>query len=83
MDKEWLTVEFAKEETIKGIEIHGGSHYPNYKNIGDLYDKNYRVQDIILVFSDGSDLPLSLQDIDEIQTINFPCQKNQNLALDY
>ena len=73
-DKEtcWIKISFDNERPIDNIQIHGGAHYPNFSNLGDLYYLNLRLKSAYLTFSDGTSRIINLDDIDQIQTIHFP-----------
>lgn len=67
----WLQVSFDKPEDIRAIEIHGGSHYPDFPKYGNIYKMNHRVKTAVLEFSDGSTETIDLKDIDGIQEFKF------------
>ncbi|MFM9028938.1 MAG: NADase-type glycan-binding domain-containing protein [Bacteroidota bacterium] len=67
----WIYMEFESKRPIYGISIHGGSHYPSFKNMGDLYPKNLRIKQAKVGFKDGSYEFITLDDIDDIQEIRF------------
>lgn len=71
LNSNWLQLSFGKAQRIRSIEIHGGSHYPDFPNYGDIYRMNYRVKTAMLEFSDGSTETFNLQDLDVIQEFNF------------
>jgi hypothetical protein len=77
----WLQVTFNASETIRGIEIHGGSHYPNYPNYGDIYRKNHRVKTAVLEFSDGSSETIRLKDMDAVQEFKFSPRNTRYVIL--
>lgn len=81
LDKIWIKLEFAENENVKGVEIMAGSHYPDFPKYGNLYDKNYRIEEARLVFSDGSSHEFRLQDFDAIQTIEFEPRKTKYIKL--
>jgi hypothetical protein len=68
----WLKIYFKNNVKISFMQIHAGSHYPYFKNLGNLYPKNLRVKKAILEFSDGSNLLVNLKDVDDIQRVYFP-----------
>ena len=72
-DKEtcWLQINFSDKKSVNYINIHAGSHYLSFKNLGNLYNKNLRIRYALLEFSDGTIEEISLDDIDQIQTIYF------------
>jgi uncharacterized protein (TIGR02145 family) len=74
-DENWIQIDFESSATISGIQIHGGSHYPNFRSYGDLYPLNLRVKKAEIVFDDGTKEIISLDDIDAIQTIMFRSPK--------
>lgn len=70
-NKCWLQINFVNNVSINYIDILAGSHFPSYKNLGNLYLKNLRVKEIKLEFSDGTSEKLSLRDVDEVQKVEF------------
>ena len=68
----WIKISFDNERLIDNIQIHGGAHYPNYANLGNVYFLNLRVNSANLTFSDGTSRYINLDDVDQIQTIYFP-----------
>ena len=36
----WIRIDFGQSRKVVAIEIHNGSHYPDYPKYGDLYLKN-------------------------------------------
>ena len=81
IEDSWLKIDFLQEEKIKGIQIHGGSHYPDYANYGDIFKMNYRVKQATIEFSDGSTYNFTLKDEDKIQTIEFPPHNTRYIIL--
>lgn len=77
----WLQVSFNASESVRAIEIHGGSHYPDYPKYGDIYRMNHRVKTAVLEFSDGSTETISLADIDAIQEFKFSPRKTRYVIL--
>lgn len=77
----WLQVTFNASEAIRGIEIHGGSHYPDYPNYGDIYSKNHRVKTAVLEFSDGSSETIRLKDVDAVQEFKFSPRNTRYVIL--
>jgi hypothetical protein len=67
----WIKVNFDSERSIDNIKIHGGAHYPNFSNLGNLYYLNLRLKSAYLTFSNGTTAVIDLEDIDQIQTIYF------------
>jgi hypothetical protein len=72
-DKEtcWLQVNYDEKRQVNYINIHAGSHYLSFKNLGNLYPKNLRIRYAILEFSDGTTESIELDDVDQIQTVYF------------
>jgi hypothetical protein len=68
--KAWIKLEFNKPNLVRSIEIHNGSHYPDYPNYGDLYFQNNRIIKIEIEYSDGSLIYAELTEIDKIQKID-------------
>ena len=62
---------FNQFKTMKGISIHGGSHFPNFQNLGDLYWLNLRIQRARVVFSNGYEEIITLKDLDYQQNVYF------------
>lgn len=81
LNQAWIRLDLDQETTINGISIHGGSHYKDFPNYGDLYNLNLRVKTAELLFSDGSRTNVNLEDIDRIQTINFDPVKTRYVEL--
>lgn len=67
----WIKIIFDGDRLIDNIKIHGGSHYPNFSNLGNLYYLNLRLKSAYLTFSNGTSTTIDLDDIDQIQTIYF------------
>jgi len=67
----WLQINYGKGRYINYIKIHGGSHYPNFQNLGDLFYKNLRIRIAKLTFSDGSEETIEFEDSDRVQTFRF------------
>ncbi|MFM7079471.1 MAG: FISUMP domain-containing protein [Bacteroidota bacterium] len=74
-DENWIQIDFNSKVSMSGIQIHGGSHYPDFRSYGDLYPLNLRVKKAEIVFDDGTKEIISLDDIDAIQTIIFKSPK--------
>lgn len=70
-ENSWIIINFGTNKEISGMEIHAGSHYPDYPQYGDIYRLNYRIHTLVLEFSDYSSKEITLDDLDEIQKINF------------
>lgn len=77
----WLQISYNRYLYLNYIDIHAGSHYPNFKNLGDLYPLNLRVKVAVLEFADGSIEKIYLSDIDEIQTIYFPLKYSSYIRI--
>jgi hypothetical protein len=67
----WIKINFDNDRLIDNIKIHGGAHYPNFSNLGNLYFLNLRLRTAYLSFSNGSSVMIDLEDIDQIQTLFF------------
>ena len=67
----WIDYSFNQTKTISGISIHAGSHYPNFQNLGNLYWLNLRVSKARVIFSNGYEEIIYLDDIDDLQKIYF------------
>ena len=67
----WIKISFDSDRLIDNIQIHGGAHYPNFSNLGNLYYLNLRLRTAYLTFSNGSSTMIDLDDLDEIQTVYF------------
>lgn len=69
----WVQLDLATETgtqlMVSAVQIHPGSHYPDYPQYGDLFKKNLRLRQAKLVFSDGRSEEIVLRDADELQTI--------------
>lgn len=81
MSSSWLQLAFDQRQNIRSIEIHGGSHYPNFPNYGNIYRKNYRVKTALLEFSDGTTEQITLKDIDAIQEFSFEPRNTRYVIL--
>lgn len=77
----WLQISFGQRETIRAIEIHGGSHYPDFPKYGDIFKKNYRVKTAVLEFSDGSIESIQLKDVDAVQEFKFAPRSTRYVTL--
>ena len=77
----WLQLNFGYAKTINYISIHAGSHYPSFKNLGNLFPKNLRIRYAQLEFSDGSTESINLEDIDEVQTVYFRSKSTQYVRI--
>ena len=71
-DKEFIQINFNKRSTIKGIRILNGYNYVKSDGVGNRFFKNSRVEQATLRFSDGSEIPIILEDNNEFQTFTFP-----------
>lgn len=67
----WLQLNFNSSKKVNYISILAGSHYPSFKNLGNLYNKNLRIKLAQLEFSDGSEEIISLEDLDQVQYVQF------------
>lgn len=67
----WFRVSFYNPTEISGIWLHPGSHYPDHPQYGDLFLKNSRLKDAVLIFDNGSTQAIHLEDKDGVQTIKF------------
>ena len=83
----WIDYSFNQTKTISGISIHAGSHYPNFQNLGNLYWLNLRVSKARVIFSNGYEEIIYLDDIDDLQKIYFSksvtCEGFRLELLDY
>ncbi|EAY31237.1 NADase-type glycan-binding domain-containing protein [Microscilla marina] len=77
----WLQVIFDSAEPIRAIEVHGGSHYPDYPKHGDIFRMNHRVKTATLEFSDGSKETIRLKDIDAVQEFQFRPRNTRYIIL--
>ncbi|WP_299456106.1 discoidin domain-containing protein [uncultured Microscilla sp.] len=77
----WLQVIFDSVEPIRAIEVHGGSHYPDYPKYGDIFRMNHRVKTATLEFSDGSKETIRLKDIDAVQEFQFRPRNTRYIIL--
>jgi hypothetical protein len=77
----WLRIDFGQTVKVIAIEIHNGSHYPNYGKYGDLYFKNNRLLKATLEFSNGTTQTIKLREVDEIQRIPIQPQNTTYLKL--
>ncbi|MCX6159155.1 MAG: protein kinase [Ignavibacteriae bacterium] len=76
INSSWIQISFYKEQNITGIDILGGSHYPDFVapngiGMGNLFTKNLRIKKGVIRFSDNSNFVFTLPDTDEIQRIIF------------
>jgi len=65
----WIQIDFGKSTKITGFNIHGGSHYPDFRNYGDLFGQNLRLREGQIFFDDGTFEYFNLDDFDGIQKI--------------
>ena len=65
----WLKIDLGVARQVVAIDIHNGSHYPDFPDYGDLYLKNNRLVKAKLVFSDGSAQIVTFKEIDKVQTV--------------
>lgn len=77
----WLKIDFGQNRNVNAIEIHNGSHYPNYPKYGDIYLKNNRLIKAELRFSNGNTIMINLREVDEIQKISIPIQNTTYILL--
>ncbi|OJJ15918.1 hypothetical protein BKI52_36990 [marine bacterium AO1-C] len=81
INSNWLQLGFNQSQNIRSVEIHGGSHYPDFPNYGDIYRMNHRVKTAVLEFSDGSTETINLKDVDAIQEFSFAPRKTNYVIL--
>ncbi|HAS43045.1 MAG TPA: hypothetical protein DCS93_21375 [Microscillaceae bacterium] len=77
----WLQLSFDQPQNIRSIEIHGGSHYPDFPKYGDIYRMNMRIKTAVLEFSDGSTETITLKDVDAIQEFSFSPRNTKYVIL--
>jgi hypothetical protein len=77
----WLRIDFGQNRKVTAIEIHNGSHYPNYQKYGDLYFKNNRLLKANLEFSNGTTVTINLREVDEIQRLSISMQNTTYIKL--
>jgi hypothetical protein len=77
----WIRVDFDKTVEISGIAIHGGSHYPNFPDYGNIYRQNYRIKEAVLEFSDGNRNYITLDDVDRVQVRLLPKTRTSYVIL--
>lgn len=77
----WLQIDFSATRLINKIDIHAGSHYPSFKNLGNLYPKNLRIRFAQLEFSDGDTELIDLDDVDRIQTVYFSSRRTRYVRI--
>jgi hypothetical protein len=65
----WLKIDLGVSRDVVAVDIHNGSHYPDFPDYGDIYLKNNRLLKAKLVFSDGSAQIVTLKEIDKVQTV--------------
>ena len=81
-DKEpWIKLYLSKNILVKGISIHGGAHYENFKNYGNLYYKNHRAKRIKVKFDNGVYKYYNLRDVDRVQEIRFKPVETSSLTI--
>ena len=66
----WIRIDFYPQE-ISGIELHPGSHYPDYPKYGDLFKKNSRLKTARLEFDNGQSITIEPADEDRVQRFSF------------
>jgi len=67
----WIQLDFDMEVPVKGFEVWGGSHNPDYPGYGDIYKLNNRVKKGTCEFSDGEIITFELNDVDNWQLVLF------------
>ena len=77
----WLKLYFGQNRKVGAVEIHNGSHFPDYPKYGNLYFKNNRLLKATLEFSNGFRQTINLREVDEIQRITFPVQVTNYIIL--
>jgi hypothetical protein len=77
----WVKIDFGRTRKISAVEIHNGSHFPDYPKYGNLYLMNNRVTEARLEFSDGTDQVISLREVDEIQRIQISPRETSYIKL--
>jgi len=86
INSSWIQISFYNEQNITGIDILGGSHYPDFVapngvSMGNLFTKNLRIKKGIIRFSDNSDFVFTLPDTDEIQRVMFTSRMTKYIKL--
>lgn len=64
---EAITIQLNEIYTLSGFNINAG-----YQKSADAFAKNSRPATLLITFSDGSSIDITLQDINEQQQVNFP-----------
>ena len=64
---ESITIQFDEIYKVSGFNIHTG-----YQKSADTFAKNSRPAALLITFSDGSSMDITLQDVNEQQQVNFP-----------
>jgi hypothetical protein len=77
----WVKIDFGSPRKISAVEIHNGSHFPDYPKYGNLYTMNNRVTEARLEFSDGTNQVISLREVDEIQRIEISQKETSYIRL--
>jgi hypothetical protein len=67
----WIQANFYSMVTVHAVEVHPGSHYPDYPDYGDLFPLNRRLSRAKVIFSDGTHQEIALEDRDEVQIIKL------------
>jgi len=68
----WLKISFGGQKKVSAIKVIGGSHYPNYPGLGNLFPLNARLKQASVEFEDGNSEPVLLNDEDAYQVFDFP-----------
>lgn len=74
----WIQIDFGGPQRVVGFKIHGGSHFPDSENYGNLYYQNLRLREGQVFFEDGTSEYFSLSDIDTTQTIMLRAPRNSS-----
>lgn len=64
---EWIVVEFDTARDVQGLTLRNG-----YAKNADIFDKNSRVQELGLTFSNGERRTVKVRDNSDPQTITWP-----------
>ena len=87
----WLQLDLGANFQVSGLNIHAGSHFPDYnsngKSFGNLFYKNWRIRRAKIEFSNGTSITINLSDLDAIQNVRFNSSVNTRfikiIPLDY
>lgn len=70
---EWVKMQFATPQELTGFEFSNG--FRRLDELGDLYVMNNRIEDALITFSDGTEMPIHFDDVMGEKTFTLPAPK--------